>query len=334
MRSSCRAYAKHRNLDYDPDKLVTLVARSPSFPLTTVRDMVDALTGAGLNVRVVPLCLDQVKCVELPLLAYLSPVASGQRHPTLVNLLQVGRRRALVASDQFHAAYLSIEELVQRWSGLVLDITGGGVRSNIGVDAYRQQVSLMREMVSEEDCRRLIDYCDRVGFRRSRVGRARDNGQIDIKVRSSSSAILSQRSEPILQKIYNQCASLARVMEEEIENIQCVRYRPAQRYRPHFDSATAFPRLKTFLIYLNDDFLGGETFFPALDLSIKPEVGACLSFPSCGTDGRAIWQSEHGGMPVERGVKYALNVWVPLSETRSAANDLALFRAYRSAQAA
>ena len=50
-------------------------------------------------------------------------------------------------------------------------------------------------------------------------------------------------------------------------------------------------RYLAFLIYLNDDFKGGETTFPYNKLTIKPETGKVLVFPP-------TWQYPHMGLPL------------------------------------
>ena len=68
--------------------------------------------------------------------------------------------------------------------------------------------------------------------------------------------------------------------DHHLEPLQVVRYHPGQKYDPHHDlfDICDFPqkprRHLTFLIYLNDlpDGAGGDTTFPRLHLSIKPEV--------------------------------------------------------------
>ena len=77
------------------------------------------------------------------------------------------------------------------------------------------------------------------------------------------------------------------------------RYDPGQQFNWHLDGAYHAPngdssRL-TFLIYLNDEFVGGETSFEGLD--IKPETGSALVFRH---------QLLHKGQPVVFGRKYVL----------------------------
>jgi predicted 2-oxoglutarate/Fe(II)-dependent dioxygenase YbiX len=55
--------------------------------------------------------------------------------------------------------------------------------------------------------------------------------------------------------------------------------------------------------FLNDDFSGGELFFPVLDLVIQPEAGTLVCFPS---DHDYI----HGVRPVTSGRRYTVVTWM------------------------
>ena len=85
------------------------------------------------------------------------------------------------------------------------------------------------------------------------------------------------------------------------ERFRCYRYEPGQRFALHSDGT--FVRsphersLLTFLIYLNDDFCGGETAFPEQGEVIVPTTGTALLFQH-----RLL----HEGRRVESGVKYVL----------------------------
>lgn len=87
------------------------------------------------------------------------------------------------------------------------------------------------------------------------------------------------------------------------ERFRCYRYDVDQYFAPHFDGAfirdDAERSELTFMIYLNDDFSGGETAFHAFteDISVKPKRGAALLFQH---------YLLHEGCTVDRGVKYVL----------------------------
>lgn len=98
------------------------------------------------------------------------------------------------------------------------------------------------------------------------------------------------------------------------ETLQVLRYAPGQEYRPHLDAlpgvAPAQQRAMTFLVYLNDDFDGGETDFPRLGVRFKGSAGDGLMFRNASSDGRADERLIHAGLPVRRGVKHLASRWI------------------------
>jgi predicted 2-oxoglutarate/Fe(II)-dependent dioxygenase YbiX len=89
------------------------------------------------------------------------------------------------------------------------------------------------------------------------------------------------------------------------ERFRFYRYDPGQKFAPHYDGY--FERDNgeqshyTFMVYLNDDFEGGETTFyfhyGEPRLQVKPERGMALVF---------VHRQLHEGAPVTRGRKYVL----------------------------
>lgn len=59
------------------------------------------------------------------------------------------------------------------------------------------------------------------------------------------------------------------------------------------------------LIYLNEDYEGGELYFPHHNLKIKPEKGMLVSFPG-------HWYNRHGIMPASN-LRLAINVFLKIS---------------------
>ena len=106
------------------------------------------------------------------------------------------------------------------------------------------------------------------------------------------------------------------------ENMQVIKYEVDQEYRAHFDAfdegtkrglrnlKNGGQRLYTALFYLNDNYEGGATHFPKLDINVTPATGRCLVFGNCikGTSERTP-VSLHAGRPVTSGVKWAFNLW-------------------------
>lgn len=85
------------------------------------------------------------------------------------------------------------------------------------------------------------------------------------------------------------------------ERLRCYRYRPGQRFRPHFDGCFRRGDLEeselTLMVYLNDDFEGGQTAFLDLEQRITPKRGTALLF---------FHTLLHEGCEVTSGVKYVV----------------------------
>ncbi|MEZ4451764.1 MAG: 2OG-Fe(II) oxygenase [Nannocystaceae bacterium] len=85
------------------------------------------------------------------------------------------------------------------------------------------------------------------------------------------------------------------------ERLRCYRYDPGQRFAPHYDGAyyrsSDEYSLLTFMVYLNDDFEGGETAFHELGERVIPRAGDALLFQH-----RVL----HEGCAIVRGRKYVV----------------------------
>ncbi|WP_294123013.1 2OG-Fe(II) oxygenase [Sphingomonas sp.] len=69
-------------------------------------------------------------------------------------------------------------------------------------------------------------------------------------------------------------------------------------------------RVATVLIYLNEDFEGGETSFPRLGINHRGRTGDALVFGSLDSAGRPDPQSQHAGCPPTQGEKWVFSQWV------------------------
>ena len=82
----------------------------------------------------------------------------------------------------------------------------------------------------------------------------------------------------------------------------------------------AGPRVLTFFMYLSDVEEGGETHFPKLNISVRPEKGSALLWPSVDNDypNKLLEASTtHAALPVKKGLKYAANSWIHLRDYKT-----------------
>jgi prolyl 4-hydroxylase len=99
-------------------------------------------------------------------------------------------------------------------------------------------------------------------------------------------------------------------------------YEVGQAIRNHFDFIdpespnyeeqirTQGQRVITFLLYLNDDYAGGETAFPELGISHKGKAGEGMFFVNALQDGSPDVRTLHAGQPPTRGEKWIVSQFI------------------------
>jgi hypothetical protein len=83
-----------------------------------------------------------------------------------------------------------------------------------------------------------------------------------------------------------------------MEAINYIRYGANQHFQVHTDHGFSYTCTVSSCMYLNDDYEGGELWFPYLDISFKPQYGDIVLFPS-------TYIYAHAAKPVLSGVKYS-----------------------------
>jgi Rps23 Pro-64 3,4-dihydroxylase Tpa1-like proline 4-hydroxylase len=83
------------------------------------------------------------------------------------------------------------------------------------------------------------------------------------------------------------------------EAFNFIKYGPGQHFQEHHDHGFSYNCTVSLVAYVNDDYEGGELFFRLQDLTIKPEAGDLIIFPS-------NFMYPHRAMPVHSGTKYSI----------------------------
>lgn len=110
--------------------------------------------------------------------------------------------------------------------------------------------------------------------------------------------------------------------EQAMEIPKVLHYAPGETFAPHYDYLTpdepAYAlelaqrgqRAETFLIYLNDDYEGGETSFTDLGLAHRGAKGDALWFANLDASGQPDPDTRHAGLPPTRGEKWLFSQWI------------------------
>lgn len=87
-----------------------------------------------------------------------------------------------------------------------------------------------------------------------------------------------------------------------------IAYRPGTGMGLHRDNVNPDDLINVFgvVIYLNDNYLGGEIYYPDIGLSVKPKAGSLVVHPA---------GLLHGVKEVEEGVRYMISTFVKGDES-------------------
>ena len=178
---------------------------------------------------------------------------------------------------------------------------------------YPEQYS---NFIEYDDCQNIIKTATPLFSESQLVSGGTEN------IRKSQTAWLPI-TDPVVEKIIRKTCAITNIPFEHAEKLQVVKYQPGGFYSAHYDAScddkkecvefekNGGQRIVTLIIYLNDEYEGGETEFPNLNKKYKLNSGGALLFYSLETNGNQCHPlSLHSGTPVKSGEKYIANVWL------------------------
>jgi prolyl 4-hydroxylase len=186
----------------------------------------------------------------------------------------------------------------------------------------RPYVGVFQKFASAAECRWLIDTArERLGP--STVFDYSTGGLRADPRRTSRAAMLPfDLVDPVIEMMRARISSTLALPLPRFEVSQVLHYGPGQEFKPHHDyfdpSAEGFQeeisvrgqRVATLIIYLNDEFTGGETRFPSLGFNYRGSTGDAIAFSSVDPDGRVNPLTLHAGLPPASGEKWIFSQWV------------------------
>lgn len=294
------------------------VMASPQFPVVSLNDINEILRSWQFETTVFNAQPHWLNQLDGPLLAHCN-WHDGDSY--FVVILRVENELVYYFSPFAGDVVEPITEFAQHWQGLLLNaalvgqdasrLWEGVDRETITVQRYqRESMAIYDDFIPSEVCQYVIRYTEeQTRLDRSKV-EASGGGFQHSSGRTGSSVTLKNRQDAVFQIIYQRVANWLGVPQKNIETLQCVRYGEGQQCKPHYDVNTNNRPLHTLLLYLNDDFEGGETFFPELNIKVKSAQGRVLHFLNCDEANQILLQAIHAELPIQRGVKYACTMWV------------------------
>lgn len=174
------------------------------------------------------------------------------------------------------------------------------------------RAAVQRQFLTPAECRYLIDAGSPF-LQASVVVEPATGRMIPNPIRRSDAAMFGVHLEDLVVNAINRrIAHATGTTPPQGEPLQLLRYGPGDEYRDHLDILPneANQRILTVILYLSDDYDGGETRFPRVGLTFRGACGDALAFSNCTPDGRPDPLSVHAGAPVRQGEKVIATRWI------------------------
>jgi prolyl 4-hydroxylase len=182
------------------------------------------------------------------------------------------------------------------------------------------EIYTIDNFLTDEECNHFIEICKN-NLKRAKV--TGDNKNEISKSRTNSNNWLRHNLSKITMDVANRISKLVKIPLINAESFQMIHYNKSQEYKNHYDgwehdkSEKTYrcikyggQRIYTCLCYLNDVLEGGSTKFTKIDEEVQPKKGRILVFKNVyDNTNKRHPLTEHAGMPVIKGEKYAFNLW-------------------------
>lgn len=174
---------------------------------------------------------------------------------------------------------------------------------------YPNEVNVIHDFLSTDQCKQLILFGERLGFDEAAINTS--TGQEIFKAIRNNERIIFDDASLAMELFEKIRYFVPHTMDSWKlhslnERFRFYRYEPGQYFKWHRDGSFKRSEVEesriTFMIYLNDDFTGGDTEFR--EFKITPASGSALLFPH---------PLMHQGGTITEGVKYVLRTDVMYS---------------------
>jgi len=197
-------------------------------------------------------------------------------------------------------------------------LLGSGARQNLS-DSPR--VRVIRGFASPAECHWLIERA-RPRLKPAMIYDGEGHQVVDPARSNSAIEFQIPDMDLVIEIIRNRISRALRVPLAAFELTQFFHYGPGQEFKLHHDYLDPSnpehrkhldchgQRIATFLIYLNEEFEGGETDFPKAGIRFRGTTGDAVFWANVGTDGEPDLASVHTGRPPSSGEKWILSQWI------------------------
>jgi 2OG-Fe(II) oxygenase superfamily len=182
-------------------------------------------------------------------------------------------------------------------------------------------VTLTRDFLTKEEIDHLITTA-KPNMVAAQVIDPKTSQSVPHEYRSGKNYFFSKSQDLVIKQIEEKIAAMTNTRIAQFEGIQVNYYGIGDEFKAHPDYLddtleghrplfkTGGQRIISVLMYLNTPEEGGETFFDALNIRVKPEPGSVLMWSNIDRQQKPDKRSYHGSRPVFKGEKWSATCWI------------------------
>lgn len=328
-----RTFVYHLQIPMSQGTIEKDIRAHKEFPYLTITAIKEILIKWGVQTEVITVDVNSLK--DLPPCSFLFMEEKEGNIKSGLFILYYQTKDAKIEYLHTRKGWVveKLEDFTAKWSKVALVVTG--IEENIGEIDFEtkekefnekkyanpdfKNIKLMDGFLTAEECDYVINLANPILQPSKLFGEKKEVG---FGRTSYSAEFHIFPNDEVLIAIRKKAAKILGMPESHFEFFQCVSYEQGQEYQVHYDTfddtiesnkveiEKRGQRKYTMLAYLNDDYEGGGTFFPNLDYMVKPKKGRVVIFNNLNEEGKVIAPAFHAGLPVTKGRKYAINIWV------------------------
>ncbi|MCG8612225.1 MAG: 2OG-Fe(II) oxygenase [Pseudomonadales bacterium] len=215
------------------------------------------------------------------------------------------------ALDYYHSVVKDSEQFQQTLESRLLFPNAQKVETN------NAELYIVENFLNSEECSAIISRIQ-TRLRRSTIVEASEPDQY---FRTSKTCDLGDLDDPFVKEIDERICRYIGIDGSYSEPIQGQYYDVGEEFKAHTDyfeagdpsfkeiTQNAGQRSWTFMIYLNDTEMGGETNFVKLDMAYKPKQGMAVIWSNIDQTGKPNINTMHHAQPVLKGYKAIITKW-------------------------
>jgi len=308
------------------------VKEYPGFPFLSFGDITKILERWGLKSVSYNCDINKLKEIPTPSLLFINEAEGGIKAGVIVMFNSINGKTVEYLHSRKGWVLEGTDLFERKWAKAALSLTEAISEGEPDFEEKEKEyvkiksanpdlkhIRVIDDFLTDKECEYIIDI-SKTEFQKSKLMGDKDTEGYG---RTSFSAELHVfPNDEVLNGIRTKAAQLINMPENHFEFFQCLYYDPGQEYMNHYDTFDESTergkkvvqekgqRKYTILAYLNDDFEGGSTYFPNLDVQVQPKKRRVVVFNNLDENGQVIKAAYHAGLPVTTGRKYAINIWV------------------------